>query len=347
MNQKPIKGIIIGLSVISIVLAILWLMGVFESKNPLDSTTKRVQLNLQFHHLNGAELIKDEIKFNSYAKSKPVILELLTNNYKRLDSNDSTFLDTWKSFYNQDYVQEIETEIAKEFPNYKKESKDLLDIMKRLKFQFPNKQYPIEIIFTNSNFGGNVYLENGTILVGIERYIGGNKDIIQKSLPPDAFPQWLKSGFEKKYLYRDIVMSTLIFNNTIPKTNTEYLIDKIVEWGKICVLTEMALRLKNEDINPEIVLRWTKAQLNWAEENEKTFWSYLSKKDLLFSSKEKTKAFILNNGPYTIGFSEKSPDRMGQYIGWKMVRNYAFKEGLSLPELVKLDYKIFLKQYNP
>jgi uncharacterized protein YjaZ len=68
---------------------------------------------------------------------------------------------------------------------------------------------------------------------------------------------------------------------------------------------------------------------------------------MLFSTSEKTKAFLLNNGPYTIGFSEQSPDRMGQYLGWKMVRNYIFNEEISLREMVYLDYKKILKAYKP
>ena len=348
MNHKLKNGIIIGTGTITFVFVLLWAIGLFDAHNPLDSNTDEVELNIQFHQLNSSELITDESQFNTYFESQPELLDFLSTNYKKYHSNDSTsFFETWKSFYKQDYVIQTEQEIKNIFPNFNKESKDLLESMKRLKFHFPDKKYPKQIIFTNTNFGGNVYLEKGIIIVGVERYIGGNKDVIQKSLPPDEFPQWLKTGFENKYLYRDIVMSSLLYNNTIPKSSTEYLIDKIIEWGKLCVLTEMALRLNNEDVNPEIVLRWTNAQFNWAEENEKSFWSYLKKNELLFTSNEKTKAFVLNNGPYTIGFSEKSPDRMGQYLGWKMVRNYAFEEKITLKELIKLDYNKILKKYKP
>ena len=44
----------------------------------------------------------------------------------------------------------------------------------------------------------------------------------------------------------------------------------------------------------------------------------------------------------TIGFSEKV-NRLGQYLGWKMVRNYIFEEEISLAEMVKIEYKDILK----
>lgn len=347
MNRRPKKWIIISLAVTMFMLCLIWILDPFGSKSPLDSNTNEVQLKLEINNLKGTDLISDTALFNQYLSEESEVLELLTNNYKTYNSLDTSIIQVWKSYFAQDYVKETEKEIRNVFKSYVQESSEIVEAFKRLKHHFPEKEYPKKIILTNTNFGGNVYLENGTIIVGTERYIGGNKKVIQNSLPPDAFPQWLKSGFEKKYLLRDLLMSTLIYNNTIPDSEQEFLISKIIEWGKICVITEMALRLGNEDIKPEILLRWSVDQYNWAEKNEKALWKYLKTNKLLFSSNEKDHAFILNNGPYTIGFSEQSPDRLGQYLGWKMVRNYIFEEEIALSEIVKLDYKTILKKYNP
>jgi len=345
VNRRGKKWLIIGVISIGIITAIgLYL---FDSKNPLDANSEEVKIELSVIHLSGTDLISDTIRFNSLLKSEPETINLLTNNYKTFNTQDTSSIEVWKSFFDQTYVKSTEEEIRKVFNNYNKVSKNLIEVFKRLKFHFPDKKYPNKIIFTNTNFGGNVYLENGIIVVGSERYIGGSNKVVQNSLPPDAFPKWLKSGFEKKYLLRDLLMSTLIYNNTIPPNNQENLISKIIDWGKICVITEMALRIGNKNIDPEILLRWTSEEYKWAEKNEKAFYKYLKINKLLFSSNEKDHAFILNNGPYTIGFSEKSPDRLGQYLGWKMVRNYIFEEELSLTEMVNIEYKDILKKYNP
>ena len=347
MNRKLKKRIIIGFALIATLLISLWYLNVFDSKNPLDANTEKVQLDLIINPIEVSSLINDSVLFNDFLKSEPNITEVLTNNYRRISDQDTTPIQIWRSFYNQEYVKETEKEISMVFPNYKSLSLDIIEAYKRLKYHFPNKKYPKKIIFANTNFGGNVILEHDVILVGIERYIGGNKNVIQNSLPPDEFPQWLKTGFEKKFLLRDLLMSTLISNNTIPKSKHDYLISEMVKWGKICVLTEMAMRLENNDVKPEIVLRWNESQYNWAKKHEKAFWNYLKKNNLMFSTNEKNHAFLLNNGPYTIGFSEEGPDRMGQYIGWKMVRNYIFDEDLSLSEIIKLDYKKFYDKYKP
>tara|TARA_B100001758_G_C18332678_1_gene569731 strand:+ start:230 stop:1273 length:1044 start_codon:yes stop_codon:yes gene_type:complete len=347
VNQKLKRGIIIGLCCTTVVMIALWILGVFNSFNPLDADVSKTVLNIKLGQLKGQDLISNQSVFESSFQDKPEVLSLLRNNYTPKESEDSLQYQIWKSFYGQEYVIGIEKEISVEFSDLKEENNKLLLSFKRLKSHFPKKKLPKEIIFTNTNFGGNVYLGNGKLIVGLERYLGGYKKEVEKILPPSEFPLWMQMGFDQQFMHRDIIMSSILSNHTIPESSSEYLIEKIIEWGKVCVVTEMALRINNEDIPAEIVLRWSKDQWSWAEKNEKVFWNHLSKNDMLFSRSEKTNAFFLNNGPYTIGFSEKSPDRMGQYLGWKMVRNYIFNEKLSLSEMVRLDYKKILKAYNP
>ena len=69
--------------------------------------------------------------------------------------------------------------------------------------------------------------------------------------------------------------------------------------------------------------------------------------NLLFDSNEKNRAYLINNGPYTIGLPEESPDRMGQFLGYQIVRNYVLSENLSLLELIDLKYNTILKTYQP
>ena len=56
---------------------------------------------------------------------------------------------------------------------------------------------------------------------------------------------------------------------------------------------------------------------------------------------------MLNPGPTTSGLpNEGSPDRLGQYLGWKMVKSYMEKNDVSLAEMVKLPYNVILQEYE-
>jgi uncharacterized protein YjaZ len=56
---------------------------------------------------------------------------------------------------------------------------------------------------------------------------------------------------------------------------------------------------------------------------------------------------LLNEGPFTVGLPEKSPDRLGQFLGWKIVREFMEQnESISFNELIKLPYNTILQSYE-
>ena len=94
-------------------------------------------------------------------------------------------------------------------------------------------------------------------------------------------------------------------------------------------------------------LRYSDENYKWAEENEFAFWEYLVKEELLFKNNLRDKTNFLNEGPYTLGLPEQGPDRLGQFLGFKMVLNYmANNKDLSLQELLALNYNTILQAYE-
>ena len=62
---------------------------------------------------------------------------------------------------------------------------------------------------------------------------------------------------------------------------------------------------------------------------------------------EETKQNLLHEGPFSAGLPQESPDRMGQFLGYQMVKKYMEKEGITLDELVKVPYNTILQSYKP
>ena len=56
---------------------------------------------------------------------------------------------------------------------------------------------------------------------------------------------------------------------------------------------------------------------------------------------------MINPGPTTSGLPEKAaPDRMGQFIGYRMVKNYVEESQLDLNVLVEVPYNDILQSYE-
>ena len=325
-------------------IVLLWfVLSPLMNSNPLDSKEANIELN--FEHITPSILIKKRINLQQlFDNYPPVSLYLLEFCYGLTLKSDSSLSASLLNFSQQSYITKTDFELNQRFSDLTAHKKRLRSCFARLKEQFDTLQTPKEVVFANSNFNYNATCYNESILVGLERYIGGNHPIILESLDPSDFPKWIRNGMNERFMDRDI-LSSWISTKLFKETNG-YHIEEMIRWGKIHLTTEMCLRIQNKEIQTSEVLRWSEQQFEWAVSNEGKFWKYLMDENLLFDSNEKNKAYLINNGPYTIGLPKESPDRMGQFLGYKMVLNYIQNQDLELKELLDIDYKIILKSYN-
>ncbi len=118
-----------------------------------------------------------------------------------------------------------------------------------------------------------------------------------------------------------------------------------MEWfllEKILYFTEASL----PDQKKHLILRYSKNQYDWACKSERMFWKYLVDNELLFKTDEKTRANLLSEGPFTSGLPEESPDRLGQFLGWRIVKQYMENHKISLEKLNKVPYNELLQNYK-
>ena len=60
----------------------------------------------------------------------------------------------------------------------------------------------------------------------------------------------------------------------------------------------------------------------------------------------KTRSNLLNEGPFTSGLPEESPDRLGQFLAWRIVHQYMEDHDISISELNKKSYNELLQNYK-
>ena len=120
------------------------------------------------------------------------------------------------------------------------------------------------------------------------------------------------------------------------------LIEQVIHWGKIIYLTEAAI----PDASKHLIMRYEENDLEWAMKNEFGFWKYLVNEKLLFKIDELNIINMLKEGPFTPGLPERGPDRLGQYLGWQMVKQYVESKEVPLKELSDIPYNDILQNYE-
>lgn len=245
-----------------------------------------------------------------------------------------------KLFVNDVFVKRVENRISEKFGKLQSQKTKLNSGFSYLNHHFPAGKIPKNIVFINSFFASNVFCTEHEIAVGLERYLGPETDVI-KELPSQDFFQWVKDRMRVEYLERDVLTAWIMTHYV--SENKENMAAAIVNWGKIIYLTEAAF----PKIAPHLLLRYSKKDYDWSLKNEYPFWKYLVQQKLLFSKNERDMANFLNDAPFTAGLPEKGPDRLGQFLGWRMIHAYMEQNPeTSLEELVTLSYTKILQAYE-
>ncbi len=315
------------------------------SRNPLDVDASNVELELSFHNVDSVLYYSDAATLltahNEFKENLKEIYSFELGQALRIGNvEDSVFYNSIVLFRADTSIQSLEEYIQTGFDNKSDIEQTVTNGFKHLKYHFPNGKYPEDIVYLNTLFSAGVFCTEKEIGVGLERFLGDSCAFIKK-LNAQYYFDWMKEAMDARYIERDI-LTGWIETHFVEGVNGN-LAENIIRWGKILYLTEAAF----PDINPAIILRYSDADFQWAEDNEEQFWTYLVKEKVLFKIDERTKRNMLSEGPFTPGLpNQEAPDRLGQYLGWKIVHKYIEKNDVTAADLIGIPYNEILQEYE-
>lgn len=314
------------------------------SHDRLDIDTSTISVNLKYINLDSAIYYSEP---NSLVSNHHMFQKTINEIYTyqmgyclRIGQiSDTALVNSISQFKNDKAIKRIEKQIHSKFKNLDNRKITIDDGFKHLKYHFPKGKIPETIVFMNSLFQSNAFCTEKEIGIGLERYLGKDNTVI-KELPSEPFYDWIKEAMNEEYLERD-ALCAWIMTHYVPEIEGN-LAENIIRWGKILYLTEAAF----PNFEKNIIVRYSKEDYVWAINNQLGFWKYLINEKLLFKINELDRANLLNEAPFTIGLSEKSPDRFGQFLGWQIVKNYMEKNDITLEQLLKTPYNNILQEYE-
>lgn len=109
-------------------------------------------------------------------------------------------------------------------------------------------------------------------------------------------------------------------------------LDEMIASGKKYLFMEAIL-----PGTPEYVLFGIdEAKMNWLREHEGEIWTALVSEDMLYSSDPVAFRKLFADGPFSADFSYDAPARIGEWVGWQIMRSFAMQNtGKSLAEVLE------------
>lgn len=250
--------------------------------------------------------------------------------------------DVWIEKLQNPQWRELYTEVEKKYKNFNEKQTEIEDVFKHIKYYFPTVQTPkIYTAIGEMDYNNKVIYANDKLIIALELFLGNKHKFYVD------FPEYIRQNFEEKQMMPEVASSFAL--GIVPPPSDKTLLSEMIYNGKMLYLKDMLL---NDTFTDADKMGYTPEQTAWSQENETFIWTYFIEKELLYSSDSKLANRFINLAPFSKFYLEidnESPGRIGQWIGWQIVRSFMEKNEVSVQNMLKMNAnELFEKsKYKP
>ncbi|MFC0602979.1 gliding motility lipoprotein GldB [Winogradskyella pulchriflava] len=235
----------------------------------------------------------------------------------------------WVKKLNDTLENEILQEVNKAFGNFKDTKREIKQLFQHIKYYDKVFSLPRVVTLTNNvQYRDKVIVTDSIVLVALDNYLG--KD--HKFYVDGGIPQYLAKNFTKDQIVVDLAEAYA--KKYAYQSNRKTFLDEMIYYGKLLYFKDKIIPFKTDADK----IGYTEDELKWAAANESPIWSYFIEKELLFSTDSKLPNRFIADAPFSKFYLEldnESPGRLGQYIGWQIVKAYADSTGEDIMTIIQ------------
>lgn len=244
----------------------------------------------------------------------------------------------WMEKIHDTIQQELNTEVARAFPDFSAEEDALHSLFQHVKYYFPEFESPTVITITSEvDYKNKVLLSQGYLFIALDTYLGKDHPFYI------GIQEFLKKNFEKNQIIQDVAAEYA--QQYVSRPESKSFLAYLIYYGKILYLKDIWLpgTPDNEKIG------YSPEELSWVKTNEEQIWRYFVEGELIFNSDSQLHSRFLNPAPFSkfnLELDSESPAMVGQYIGWQIIRQYMNKNKVSLQEMLNADSETIFNKAN-
>lgn len=248
--------------------------------------------------------------------------------------NDAFWLIKMKDTIQQELV--YETQLV--FPDFKTPKAEIKALFQHLKYYKPSFKTPRVVTTTSSvDYRNKVIVTDTIALISIDTYLGSDHKFYQ------GIQHYIREDFEKAQIVVDLA-GAYAEKEVIQETNT--FLDDMIYFGKQLYFKDVMIPFKSDAEK----IAYTPEQYDWAIANESQIWSYFVEREMLFSRDPKLTNRFIATAPFSkfqlTEIDNESPGRIGQYIGWQIVKAYMDKNPVSMTEMMRTSAEELFNKSN-
>ena len=288
-----------------------------KEENQIESEISKIDVDVKIERFDLA-----------FAAAKPSDLPKLKATYPFLFSeriNDSI----WIERINDSLQQELSNEVKKTFVKFDDVQEGIVSLFQHLKYYDKAFKVPRVITVTSDvDYRNKTIVTDTIVLISLDTYLGpdhhfyeGIQRFLTLKMKRSQIVSDLAANYSEKYIFQ-----------AKPKT----LLDDMIYYGKELYFKDKMI----PSVSDAEKIGYTQEQYDWAQENESEVWRYFIERELLFSTDNSLAGRFIADAPFSKFYLEldaESPDRIGQYIGWQIVRSYMKNNEVGFLDMLRMN----------
>ncbi|CAL67736.1 gliding motility lipoprotein GldB [Christiangramia forsetii] len=244
----------------------------------------------------------------------------------------------WIQKLNDSIQLEIEAEVTKTFPEFSEETDDLHALFQHVKYYFPDFQIPDVITITSEvDYKNKAIYTSDYLFLSLDTYLGEEHKFYI------GIQDFLRKNFRKNQIIPDAANE--IAKSYVPKADSRTFLAHMLYYGKILYLKDKFIPFKNDAEK----IGYTRKEMDWAQSNEDQIWRYFIENELIYDTDSQLYTRFLYPAPFSkfyLQLDAESPARIGQYIGWNIVRAYMDKNDVSINKMLNTSAEEIFNKAN-
>ena len=314
-----------------IILLILVLFAFFGCKNEdaLEEEIAKIDTSFTIERFDRA-----------FAEAKPENLGNLKKTFPFFFSAripDSVFVEQMKD----SFQIELNNATKQKFGDFKTETNEIESLFQHLKYYDKTFNEPRVVVFTNYvHYREKLVVTDSVVLLAIDNYLGENHEFYGN------FPKYIAQNLKPSQLVVDLAQA--YSEKQIFQSQKKTFLDEMIFFGKQLYFKDKVIPFKSDADK----IGYTQEQIEFANANENMVWTEFVENEMLYSTNSSFVSRFIADAPFSkfqLELDSQTPGRLGQYIGWQIVRAYMKNNDVSLQEMLKTEaIEIFNKSnYKP
>ena len=230
----------------------------------------------------------------------------------------------------------IQTSVDSVFMDFETTERDLISLYKHIKYYRPSLAKPRLItVYTDVDYRNRVIVTDSIVIIGIDNYLGADHRFYQE------FYKYVRKNLKKDQIVMDLADTYAARWINEPKRNT--FLAELIYQGKKLYLKDLWVPYAEDSIK----IGYTKAELQWAQDNAFYIWQYFIENELLYSTDPKLTTRFIAAAPFSrfnLELDSETPGGIGRYIGWQIVKSYAKNNDTPLLNLLQMDSQTIINK---